>query len=173
MLSALKLLRAAKHLQAYADWSDGDAAEVNVYEIRALARALEREVDAAAGHSTPETYHVVLVLDNDEGIYERRRRLVRIVRGHGGSVSAVADALKNFCEDLCGLAIDEPGYKPPMLTRELLGVALANVDWMALAKTYVEEDLEDLPDMGPALELRATDDPAYDEAERQEVERND
>lgn len=112
---------------------------------------------------TPEqqfSHHVRLVLDNDHGLYDWRCELVRehLARYSPGRTEDglrearyyLSDALRDWCEELCGLDAvgltygDRSGEPLPLsdLARELLGLALAHVDWYAMARDYIAEELE-------------------------------
>ena len=114
------------------------------------------------------TYHVRLVLDNDEALYRHRCELVQehlaaqddcpICGGSDESPIAseqdcdhcddtgflkryphqLGDRLKDFCEELVGLEWE--GDAGSGLAREVLSTALAWVGWAQLAEDYIEEE---------------------------------
>ncbi len=116
------------------------------------------------------TYHVRLVLDNDEALYRHRCEIVQehlaaqddcpIFRGSGEGPIApeqdrdhcngtgflkrlphqLGDRLKDFCEELAGLEWE--GDAGSGLAREVLSTALAWVEWAGLAEAYIEEERE-------------------------------
>ncbi len=116
------------------------------------------------------TYHVRLVLDNDEVLYQHRCELVQehlaaqddcpICEGSGeGPIASeqdcdhcnatgflkrcphqLGDRLKDFCEELVGLEWE--GDAGSGLAREVLSTALAWVDWTGLAEAYIEKERE-------------------------------
>lgn len=104
----------------------------------------EHTCEAALSH------HVRLVLDNEYDLYRRRREIVRVWAWGDAPVSAVADALKDWCEELTGLEHGDMGhvFGPPVLAREVLSTALAWVDWMALARDYIAEREEEADHAG-------------------------
>lgn len=99
------------------------------------------------------THHVALILDNDEPLYLHQRELTSAAihraehhfaaieepRRSNVSASVLADDLKDWCEELCGLEDDAL----PALTRELVQTALHHVDWIALAKDFLERLAEE------------------------------
>jgi hypothetical protein len=116
-------------------------------------------------------YHVRLVLDNEEGSYNRRRELVAEAldtehscpvcegmddeQGHicthcEGSgivrhpISDLMDSLKEWVEEMIypDPSQVEAGGDMPMMARELLGSAISFVDWHDLATGYIEEEQE-------------------------------
>lgn len=80
--------------------------------------------------------HIQLVLDNDEGIYRYRVMLTRDATRGKYPRADLADALKDYVEELCELESDDA---LPMMARELLTTALGSVDWHAMATEYLEE----------------------------------
>lgn len=86
------------------------------------------------------THHVSLVLDNDEGLYNWRRE---IVEQNGPEIAPVAAALKDWAEELVGVGGEEYGLPElTMLNREMVGLALAWVNWDKLAADYIAEENE-------------------------------
>lgn len=79
--------------------------------------------------------HVQLVLDNDEGMYRYRVMLTRDAARGKYPRADLADALKDYAEELCDLDNDAV----PMMARELLTTALDSIDWHAMATEYLEE----------------------------------
>ena len=146
-----------------------------------LSRSLQAHVEektaaiterARLGHEQLDaedslTYHVRLVLDNDEVLYRHRCELVRehlaaqddcpICGGSGeGPIASeqdcdhcngtgflkrfprqLGDRLKDFCEELVGLEWEADAGSG--LAREVLSTALAWVDWAGLAASYIED----------------------------------
>lgn len=102
------------------------------------------------------TYHVRLVLDNEEELYRARTELAADALANvrywpaAGSDFAVeratcdlGDLLRDWCEELAGLGGAAYGQRElPMMAKEMIGLALAHVDWIALA-SYMAEAREE------------------------------
>jgi hypothetical protein len=86
------------------------------------------------------TYHVRLILDNDEGLYLARREMAQAA---GHDVQGLADGLKDMYEGLCGLTDDFGVEAPGLPAMEILSTALAFVDWRAMAEDYITEETEE------------------------------
>lgn len=142
------------------------AQHLEIEELLCRARRNYRSEQLDAEDSL--TYHVRLVLDNDEALYRHRREIVKehlvapddcpICGGSGeGPIASeqncdrcngtgflkrypcrLGDRLKDFCEELAGLDINENDLLSN-LARELLSTALAWVDWTELAEACIEE----------------------------------
>ena len=85
------------------------------------------------------THHVQLILDNDEGLYNMRRK---IIARNIDSPADAADELRSLYESLVGLN-DEFGTPEPNLpATEILSTALAFVDWRGMAADYIAEESE-------------------------------
>ena len=88
------------------------------------------------GWANYATWAVALWVDNDEGLHNHRNWLVKVSRREGETRRVwLADALKEWVEEMMpelqGLAGD------------LLTHAVERVDWMELAKAWVEDAVED------------------------------
>lgn len=82
-------------------------------------------------------HHVCLLLDNEEGTYHAVLELVESARESEYPRSELSGSLRDLVETLCGF--DE--YDDiPMMSRELLGVALSSIDWHAMAVRYLEDE---------------------------------
>lgn len=109
------------------------------------------------GWTNYETWSVALIIDNDEGLYDERRELVRAVDDQTRKEDipdyytpaehiryAVADALKDWIEgaqpDLDLFKHDVDGY-PGLryLWSQLIGAALSEVNWSELADAWLED----------------------------------
>jgi hypothetical protein len=84
------------------------------------------------GWTNYETWAVALWVDNDEGLYTERKRLVR---RHDDDAGDCASALKEWITDMT----------PDMgatLWADLLQSALSEVNWHELAETWIAESKE-------------------------------
>lgn len=153
MLTSCDMREVASYLHSYDGFPTRDIAG---RERRLLLAAdLEHTAEASQGHSTVETFHVALVLDNDAALYAQRREMVRDAEAAATNatgellpavaVTHLAGALRSWCEQLCGLEAPlfaEPHGEEvhlPELAREMVGVALDGVDWRGLARGYLAE----------------------------------
>lgn len=106
------------------------------------------------GWTNYATWGVALVLDNDEGTYtivrERVAEIVAAAADHHNvpeiwtaekaALFDVADFVKDFTEELCGLGGEEYGLpEPSMMASQVIGAGLAAVDWEEIAGHLVEE----------------------------------
>lgn len=84
---------------------------------------------------------VTLWLDNDEGLYHERRRIVAEAYETSQSRADVADALEEFVKGL----IDFDNLSG--MASDLMQDALGSVDWFDMADDYIEEgwENEDIP----------------------------
>lgn len=110
------------------------------------------------GWTNYATWGVALVLDNDEGTYTAVHDQLGEFRADAPDCSQVAngiwtedqavrfnlaDWLKDFTEELCGLGdfeaygVAEPS--PSLMARQVIGAGLANVDWDEIANHYISE----------------------------------
>jgi hypothetical protein len=96
------------------------------------------------------TWNVNLWLSNDEGLYNATRELVRENAANPAHLSEywdesqtklynVADALKDFVEELCGDALEQASF-----VSDLLGYALGDVDWHEVAAAWLGYDEEEM-----------------------------
>jgi len=74
-----------------------------------------------------ETWLVALWIDNDQGLYEEARRIVR----EGGD-------LKDYIEEIICLSFGDESSWPTGLVGDLLTSALAEVEWRDIAE-HLEE----------------------------------
>ena len=83
------------------------------------------------GWKNYETWAMALWIDNDEGLYNESRELVR---RNGGLRERyeVADALKDMMEEL------RPELEASVWS-DLLSAAFSEVDWFEIAENYIEE----------------------------------
>lgn len=103
------------------------------------------------GWSNYATWGVALVLDNDQGTYSYVRERLAELRKSSPSLYNVqqgiwtadqairfelADILKDFTEDLCGLE-DEPG--PTLMARQVIQAGLSDVNWSEIAENIADE----------------------------------
>lgn len=107
------------------------------------------------GWANYATWGVALVLDNDEGTYNYVKDLARqlqdeIESGHPNVPEIwtaeralrfeLADRLKDFTEELCGLEGEELGIpEPSLMAKQVLQAGLADVDWDEIAEHYVSK----------------------------------
>jgi len=89
------------------------------------------EAEKCNGWSNWETWNVKLWLDNEQGTYCDVRDLIRDNTLDDGSA---AEALKDYCEQLC--FGDEA---PASMATDLLRGALSDVIWQEIAAAYAEE----------------------------------
>ena len=107
------------------------------------------ELDAEYnGWTNYATWGVALVLDNDEGTYnEVRERAESLLAYDHPNVPEIwtadeaarfglADFLKDYVEDLCGLE-DDPG--PTLMACQVLQAGLGDVDWDEIARVILSE----------------------------------
>jgi hypothetical protein len=95
------------------------------------------------------TWGVALVLDNEQSTYNEARNRAHTIEMHApGSPQVIdgiwtkeqaarfvlADWLKDYVEELCGLESDELS----MMARQMIGAALSDVDWDEIASHYLE-----------------------------------
>lgn len=147
-MNADKLMQAA----AIVDTSTAQASRI-------LAAGMRQEARAANGMGTAATLQLMIALDNDRQHYERVKDITldhcpdpgETNEQQAGSASKLADALREHVEEACGtegvrvgpgdeLYGDATGFRtlsPIMLA--MIRVALCDVDWIRLAKHYVEE----------------------------------
>lgn len=103
------------------------------------------------------TWGVALVLENDQGTYnhvrERAAQLVKDAPEHPNVESDIwtaeqavrfelADFLKGFTEELCGLegGLDGSVSEPSLMARQVMQAGLDDVDWDEIADHYIEGD---------------------------------
>lgn len=107
------------------------------------------------GWTNYATWGVALVLDNDEGTYNYvRERLAEIREGaevHSNVLSGIwteesaikfdmADFLKDFTEELCGLEAEDIGIpEPSLMAKQVISAGLADVDWDEIANHIISE----------------------------------
>lgn len=107
--------------------------------LTALAALVEAE--KCNGWSNWETWNVKLWLDNDQGTYESVREVVRSnVRETEGVASydgTLAEAIKEFCDELT-----QGDETPASMATDLLRGALGAVNWQEIARAYVDEMVE-------------------------------
>lgn len=105
------------------------------------------------GWTNYATWGVALVLDNDEGTYnevnERAASLSRNVDLHPNVMSGIwsredairfdlAEHVKDFTEELCGLGGEAYGLpEPSMMAQQVIAAGLADVDWQEIADHYL------------------------------------
>ena len=80
------------------------------------------------GYTNHATWAVSLWVDNDEGLYNERREIVRVNRVK----YECAAALKSWIEDM----VPDLGAT---LWSDLLNGALSDVNWDELAQTWIDE----------------------------------
>ena len=80
------------------------------------------------GWKNYETWCIALWIDNDEGLYNESRDIIR-----HKSVNDAADMLKDFIGDMNPLLDDAS------LWSDLLGAALSEVDWYEIAENYLSD----------------------------------
>lgn len=85
------------------------------------------------GWSNYPTWNVALWLGNEPATYEDSRRITR-ENAHKGR-SHVADALRDYVEELAGEPLTEASF-----VADLLGHAIGEVDWFELADSMMDED---------------------------------
>lgn len=84
------------------------------------------------------THHARLILDSDEGLYHERLRMVEEARADEYPASTLADALKDLVYQLV-YGYDEDEDTLSMMAREMLGVAVASIDYHDMATDYIAE----------------------------------
>ena len=84
------------------------------------------------GYSNYPTWAVCLWLDNDQGLYEEARDIVRRFRGRDRWQYNAADALETWIGELAPTVTG--------LFSDLLTHALGEVDWVDVATSRLDED---------------------------------
>lgn len=94
--------------------------------------------DTYNGWTNYATWGVALVLDNDEGTYShvwdvlvRRATEAAAESDIGKPAYYLADALKDYTEELCGLESDNDELS--MMARQVIAAGLCEVDWDEIA----------------------------------------
>lgn len=106
------------------------------------------------GWTNYATWGVALVLDNDRGTYERAHELAEMVQRDAPASRQVkdgiwtaeqyarfelADLLKDYTEELCGLDGGDEDYpEPTLMARQVIAAGLADVNWEEVAEHYFE-----------------------------------
>lgn len=112
--------------------------------------------DRYNGWKNYATWGVALVIDNDEGTYTQVRERVSEMRAdietHNNVLNGIwtaeqalkfdlADYLKDFTEELCGLGGGDYGLpEPSMMAQQVIGAGLAEVDWDEIADHYLGDE---------------------------------
>jgi hypothetical protein len=107
------------------------------------------------GWTNYETWGVALVLDNDHGTYDYVRERVAEIRADAAAYAAdvlngiwslesairfgVADFLKDYTQELCGIGDEEYVPEPSLMARQLLGGAIDRVDFESIADHYLSD----------------------------------
>lgn len=165
MLTAKDLRGIAAELEYDAETATDDAGQRA--QLGRWAADLRQTADAGSGFGTPETLALVIVIDNDRPIAERRMALVaqamdnaysdvpedadaetiaRLVEENDAArVSDLADALSAMVEDVAGFegwkvrGDAETTHYLPDTAHALARAAFRNVDWRGLAEHYITE----------------------------------
>ncbi len=84
------------------------------------------------------TYHVQLILDNDENLYRMRREIVQeFMSGPDANYThLLGDQLQEWVGEMSESESDS------LLRTEIVSTALAFVSWREMAKGYIEEEAE-------------------------------
>jgi len=93
------------------------------------------------------TWGVALVLDNDEPTYRHVRERAAEIRTEARGTTAIgdpdaaakfdlADWLKDYAEELCGLGGDDLS----LMARQVLQAGLSEVNWEEIAANILDED---------------------------------
>lgn len=104
------------------------------------------------GWTNYATWGVALVLDNDRGTYEAVREMAAESkasamakseeRGSHYAALDLADRLKDFTEELCGLEGDEYGApEPSLMAKQVIQAGLAEVNWDEIARNILSEEI--------------------------------
>lgn len=97
------------------------------------------------GWTNYATWGVALVLDNDQGTYgyvreraeEAKDEAERRFQGRPHvTASLLADAIKDFTEELCELG---DSADPTMMARQVIMAGLAEVNWREIAENILSE----------------------------------
>lgn len=161
MLTASTLRLLADAAESHADDPREDTAESRrtVQALRIAADDARQVADSGSGYGTPETLALVIVIDNDAKMYHAHREATREVLDSGSEnmTADLADRLKELVETWAGFegvaardvpgvitatalhGVDGGGYSLPDVTHALARAAFANVDWIDLANTYLDE----------------------------------
>lgn len=106
------------------------------------------------GWSNYATWGVNLILSNDEGLYSRVNERVEELKEdaphHHNVLSEIwneeeavrfdlADFLKDFTQELCGLdsALGIP--EPSMMAQQMISAGMADVDWQEIADAWLTD----------------------------------
>jgi hypothetical protein len=89
------------------------------------------------GYPNQPTWSVALWVDNDAGMDEDVRDMARGILEEGASAYALADLAKEYVEAL--VEDENASGLSSGLGADLLGWALAQVDWQFLANEWLEE----------------------------------
>ncbi len=91
------------------------------------------------GWTNYATWGVALVLNNDESTYNAVRAQAHEIRSTNDRPDLdLADWVKDFTEELCGLEEEHEDYLTPM-ARQVLAAGLAKVDWHEIAENVLSE----------------------------------
>jgi hypothetical protein len=103
------------------------------------------------GWKNYETWSVALIVDNDQGLYNERRAIVRdAIENHKESEYwteeeatryGVADAIKEWIEGAAETDV-VPDFPLSYLWSQLLAAALSEVDWHEIADNWIEDESE-------------------------------
>lgn len=106
------------------------------------------------GWTNYATWGVALVLDNDEGSYNyvrertnefktqalEHRNVPEIWTAEEAARYELADFLKDYTEELCGLGGEAYGLpEPSLMAMQVIQAGLANVDWDEIARNILSE----------------------------------
>ncbi len=90
------------------------------------------------GSKNYETWCTALWIDNDQGLYNEARDIVRQAEY---DPSDAADALKAWIEDMVPESMNEAG-----LFTDLLNAAMSEIDWYEIVENYIEELKDEIPE---------------------------
>ncbi len=82
------------------------------------------------GWSNKATWGVNLIIDNDEALYHMRRDAAHDIKAEGGTISDLADLVREAVTDL----VDQEADGHHLLIRQLVANALGDVNWHELVE---------------------------------------
>lgn len=90
------------------------------------------------GYANWETWHLILSIDNDQGLQEHAMDLAKAaLTDNAGDKAAAITSVKTSLEDL--VRGQMPETTPGTFFDAVLGMAMSKIDWQEVASSYVDE----------------------------------